>query len=155
MTIQSQTVEQIVLASVARRRTRIRPLRILLYVIAVAFTIYYLLPVFLLLLTGLKSYAEVDLYKMWELPRTLSIQSFVDAWVGSPSVSGLGRNFMNSLMMTIPATIISCILGAMNGYVLSKWKFRGADIVFPLLLFGMFIPYQSILIPLVNTLNVL
>lgn len=155
MTTQSQAVEQVMATSVARRRMRIRPLRIILYVIAIAFTIYYLLPVFLLLLTGLKSYAEVDLYKMWELPRTLSIQSFVDAWVGSPSVSGLGRNFANSLMMAIPATIISCILGAMNGYVLSKWQFRGADIIFPLLLFGMFIPYQSILIPLVNTLNTL
>lgn len=153
MTTQTTTVDTVITAPVARRRAQIKWSRAILYVIAVAFAAYYLLPVFLLILTGLKSYQEVNLYDMWSLPRTLSIQSFVDAWVGSPSVAGLSRNFVNSLVMAIPATIISSLLGSMNGYVLSKWKFRGADIVFPLLLFGMFIPYQSILIPLVTTLN--
>jgi glucose/mannose transport system permease protein len=54
--------------------------------------------------------------------------------------------------LTVPATIISSVLGSLNGYVLSKWKFRGANIIFPLMLFGMFIPYQSTLIPLTQTL---
>ncbi|MBI4672370.1 MAG: carbohydrate ABC transporter permease [Chloroflexi bacterium] len=140
---------------VAGRRGYFNWWRILLYAIAIIFTAYYLLPIFLMVLTGLKSYNEINLYEMWSLPRQLSFQSFIDAWVGSPSVAGLGRNFVNSLRVAIPATLISAILGAMNGYVLSKWKFRSADIIFPLLLFGMFIPYQSILIPLVTTLNAL
>ncbi len=55
--------------------------------------------------------------------------------------------------MVIPAAVISSILGSINGYVLAKWKFKGADIIFPLILFGMFIPYQSILIPLVEFMN--
>ena len=59
---------------------------------------------------------------------------------------------MNSFYLTIPATLISSLLGSINGYVLSKWKFRGANVVFPLMLFGMFIPYQSILIPMTLTL---
>ncbi len=153
MSTQTQTVEQVITAPIARQKTRVHWARLLLYVIAIVFVAYYLLPIFLLILTGLKSYNEVNLYEMWNLPRTLSIQSFQDAWLGSPSVSGLGRNFLNSLTMTIPATIISAILGMMNGYVLSKWTFPGANIIFPLILFGMFIPYQSILIPLVTTLN--
>ena len=53
----------------------------------------------------------------------------------------------------VPATLLSAVLGSLNGYVLSKWKFRGANVVFPLILFGMFIPYQSILIPLVRVLQ--
>ncbi len=60
---------------------------------------------------------------------------------------------MNSFYLVVPATLLSALLGSMNGYVLSKWKFRGANILFPLLLFGMFIPYQSILIPLVRVLQ--
>ena len=127
--------------------------RILLYVAAIFFTIYYLLPVFLLVLTGMKSYQEVNLYRMWDMPHSLSFQSYIDAWRGSKSIQGLGQNFLNSMLLTIPATAISAILGAMNGYVLSKWKFRGSEIIFPLILFGMFIPYQSILIPMVFTLQ--
>jgi glucose/mannose transport system permease protein len=128
-------------------------LRWVLFGVAVIVAAFYLLPIILLVLTGLKSYDEVNLYEMWSLPRTLSFQSFIDAWQGSPSFAGLGQNFINSFIVTIPATLLSSLLGAMNGYVLSKWQFRGANIIFGLLLFGLFIPYQSILIPLVRTLN--
>jgi glucose/mannose transport system permease protein len=65
---------------------------------------------------------------------------------------GLSGNLLNSLYLTVPATLISAFLGSLNGYVLSKWKFPGANVVFPLMLFGMFIPYQSILIPMTLTL---
>ena len=87
----------------------------------------------------------------------LHFDSFLKAWFGNPTqgVRGLTGNFMNSVYLAIPATLISAFLGSMNGYVLSKWKFPGANIVFPLLLFGMFIPYQSILIPLVRVLQVM
>lgn len=128
-------------------------LRWALFGVAIICAFFYLLPIGLLVLTGLKSYNEVDLYQMWTLPRALSLQSFVDAWKGSPSFAGLGQNFLNSFIVTIPATLLSSFLGAMNGYVLSKWQFRGANVIFGLLLFGLFIPYQSILIPLVRTLN--
>jgi glucose/mannose transport system permease protein len=155
MTTQTTAVTREIATSLARPKLRFNWWRLVLYAIAIFFTVYYLLPIFLLILTGLKSYQEVNLYDMWKLPRTLSIQSFQDAWSGSPAVQGLSLNFANSLYMVIPATIISSLLGAMNGYVLSKWKFRGADIIFPLILFGMFIPYQSILIPLVTTMSAL
>lgn len=153
MTTQTTAVARETTESVAQRKTAFNWWRILLYAIAILFTVYYLLPVFLLILTGLKSYNEVNLYEMWSLPRTLSVQSYIEAWNGSEGIQGLGRNFVNSLILVIPATLISAALGAMNGYVLSKWTFRGANIVFPLILFGMFIPYQSILIPLVFSLQ--
>jgi glucose/mannose transport system permease protein len=128
-------------------------LRAALFALASVCASFYLLPIVLLVLTGLKSYDEVNLYQMWTLPRTLSFQSFADAWKGSPSFAGLEQNFVNSFIVTIPATLLSAFLGAMNGFVLSKWQFRGSNLIFGLLLFGLFIPYQSILIPLVRVLN--
>jgi glucose/mannose transport system permease protein len=134
-----------------------RAFRPLLYVFLIAISLFYLAPVYVLFITSLKSFAEVGLERMWTLPTSLSFESFAKAWFGSAreGLPGLSRNFMNSLSLTVPATLISAMLGSVNGYVLAKWKFRGADIVFPLLLFGMFIPYQSILIPLVQTLQAL
>jgi glucose/mannose transport system permease protein len=95
-----------------------------------------------------------DLSKLWSLPSGLHLESFRSAWYGIPEkgLRGLGPNLINSFKLTIPATIISSVLGSMNGYVLAKWKFRGANIIFPLMLFGMFIPYQAILVPLTITL---
>jgi glucose/mannose transport system permease protein len=111
--------------------------------------------VYVLLITGLKSFEEVNLYRMWDLPARFSLDSFAQAWFGSESrgFRGLSGNFWNSVRLAVPATLLSALLGSINGYVLSKWKFRAADTVFALLLFGMFIPYQSILIPLVQVMR--
>jgi len=109
--------------------------------------LFYLLPMFVMLNTGFKSFEEVSLATMWQLPSSLSLDNFRAAW------EVLQPNMINSLKIVIPAATISSILGSINGYVLSKWKFRGANIVFPLLLFGMFIPYQSVLIPLVQVMS--
>jgi glucose/mannose transport system permease protein len=151
MTLRTTSIDSA--SHVTRNNRGINWGRLLLYMIAVIFAAAYLLPIFLLVLTGLKSQGEVSLYDMWALPRNLSLQSFVDAWKGSPIAAGLGPNFINSFLVVVPATLISSLMGAINGYVFSKWKFRGADLIFALMLFGMFIPYQSILIPLVRTLN--
>jgi len=129
--------------------------RFFIYLVLILFAIFYLTPVYVLFATSLKSFAEVNLKDMWNLPKSISFESFVQAWKGdlSRGLRGLSQNFLNSLYLVIPATILSAFLGSMNGYVLTKWRFKGADIVFPLILFGMFIPYQSILIPLVQTLQ--
>ncbi|MBN1890049.1 MAG: carbohydrate ABC transporter permease [Thermoflexales bacterium] len=131
---------------------RLRPL---FYVLLTAAAALYLVPVYVLLVTGLKSFAEVNLDTMWALPSAFSLQSFVKAWSGDPAkgVMGLSLNFANTVLLVIPATAFSALLGSMNGYVLSHWRFRGSDTLFTLFLFGMFIPYQSILIPLVQTLQ--
>ncbi len=144
------------MSTLAQRRSYpIRWSRIFIYAALLAASAFYLLPVYLLVITGMKSFAEVSLATMWDWPSGLHFDSYVRAWFGEASmgIRGLGSNFMNSIYLAVPATLGSAVLGSINGYVLSKWKFRGADLLFTLLLFGMFIPYQSILIPLVQVLQ--
>lgn len=126
-----------------------------MYAVLLGAAVISLLPIYVLLVTSMKSFAEVSLSQMWALPSGLHFSSFVQAWEGSVEhgFRGLGTNFFNSVKLTVPATALSAFLGSMNGYVLAKWRFRGADVVFPAILFGMFIPYQSILIPLFKTLE--
>ncbi len=142
-------------AAVPRSRQQLPWLRLASYAVLVAAALFYLLPIYVLVITGMKSFAEVNLYRMWDLPSRFSLDSFVKAWLGSATQGfrGLSNNFWNSVRLAVPATLLSAALGSMNGYVLSKWRFRGSDSLFALLLFGMFIPYQSILIPLVQVLS--
>jgi len=135
---------------------RFNPVRIGIYTLLILFAILFLVPVYVLLASLFKTFAEVqDMSRVWSLPMGLNMESFRAAWSGIPEqgLRGLSQNLLNSVNLTIPATIISSMLGSLNGYVLSKWKFRGANVVFPLMLFGMFIPYQSVLIPLTQTLS--
>jgi glucose/mannose transport system permease protein len=131
--------------------------RALVYLGLVALALFYLLPVYVLVATSLKELREVSLETMWHLPRTLTLESFVRAWVGVPGAGtrGLGQNFWNSVYLAVPAAGLSVLLGSLNGYVLAQWRFRGSETLFVLLLFGMFIPYQSVLIPLVRVLQAL
>jgi len=110
-------------------------------------TIFFLTPIYVMVVTGLKQSQNVSLSTMWQLPAQISGGGFLEAW------RRLYPNLGNSLQLTIPATIFSSILGAVNGYIFAKWKFRGANALFALLVFGMFIPYQSILIPLIQFLQ--
>ena len=119
--------------------------RSLFYLALLALAVFYLLPVYLMVLTGLKPFNEVDLKTMWDLPKAgLHIENFIAGY------KQLAPNLKNSLLMVIPEALLSSLLGSFNGYLLSKWKFRGSNVIFTLILFGMFIPYQSILIPLVK-----
>jgi glucose/mannose transport system permease protein len=115
-----------------------------LFLPLVLMSVFYLLPMYIMLATGFKSFDEVSLRTMWDLPQGIHFDNFIAAW------EKLSPYIWNSFNMVIPAAVLSSILGSLNGFVLAKWKFRGSDIIFPALLFGMFIPYQSILIPLVE-----
>ncbi len=108
---------------------------------------FYLIPIFIMLNTGFKSFDEVSLATMWELPSGISFDNFIAAW------DALKPNMWNSVKIVIPAATISSVLGSLNGFVLAKWKFRGANVIFPIILFGMFIPYQAVLIPLVEFMS--
>ena len=121
----------------------LRPARLILYGVAIAMAVFYLLPVYLMVITGLKTFAEVDLQRMWALPVGIHFQNFASAF------EKLAPHLWNSMRMVIPAALISSLIGSLNGYVFAKWKFRYSDVIFALLLFGMFIPYQAVLIPLV------
>ncbi|OLC53063.1 MAG: ABC transporter permease [Chloroflexi bacterium 13_1_40CM_4_68_4] len=130
-----------------RRRRRLRPGRAVLYVLLFVLAVFYLLPVYVVVVTSLKSFIEVSNSTPWDLPAAPTLAAYGDA------LAKLGRGFLNSAFLVVPATLGSALLGSLNGYVLSKWRFRGSNLIFTLLLFGMFIPYQSVLIPVVNTLE--
>jgi glucose/mannose transport system permease protein len=136
--------------STTRTTTQQRPVtiglkwRYFLYIPLILMSIFYLIPLYVMVITGLKSFEEISLVTMWDLPRQLGFDNFQAA------IEALAPYLWNSFKMVIPAAIISSFVGSVNGFVLAKWKFRGADVIFPLILFGMFIPYQSILIPLVQ-----
>jgi glucose/mannose transport system permease protein len=118
---------------------------ILVFLLLVA--AFFLMPIYVMVITGLKQSQNVSLSTMWQFPTQISGGGFAEAW------RRLVPNLGNSLQLTIPATVISSIIGAINGYIFSKWKFRGSNTLFALLVFGMFIPYQSILIPLIQFLE--
>src|SRR5690348_3452345 len=119
----------------------------LIVAVLILAVIFYAMPIYVMVVNGLKSKSYMTLDQMWHLPRGLAGNGFPAAW------DALSPNLMNSFKIAIPATIISAMLGALNGYLLSKWKFRGSDLIFTLILFGMFIPYQSILVALIQTLQ--
>jgi glucose/mannose transport system permease protein len=136
-------------ASVPARRSRrpraIRLSRIVLYAALLGAAIFYVIPVYLLFMTGMKTFIEAaNQARMWELPQAASFDSFSEAW------RTISPNFLNSVKIAVPAAVISSIVGSVNGYVLAKWRFRGSETLFTLILFGMFIPYQSVLIPLLQ-----
>jgi len=120
-------------------------LQVLFYFLLIVAAGFFLLPVYMMVLTGLKPISEVDLKTMWSLPAGgIHIDNFIAGY------QQLAPNLRNSLMMVLPEALLSSLLGSINGYLLAKWRFRGSNLVFSLILFGMFIPYQSILIPLVK-----
>lgn len=121
--------------------------RAILYIVCIMMCLFFLMPVYVMLVTSVKPLDEVTLSDMWKLPTTFDWSSYQTAF------AKLAPNFLNSIYLVVPATLLSALLGALNGYVLSKWKFKGADTIFTLILFGMFIPYQSILIPLIQFLR--
>lgn len=130
-----------------RRRSKIRVGRLLTVAVLLLAMAFFLMPVYIMLVNGLKDRANVSISTMWDLPGDFSGGGFREAW------DRLSPNLVNSIQMVIPATIISALLGSINGYLFAKWRFRGSDVLFTLVLFGMFIPYQSILIPLIRFLN--
>jgi glucose/mannose transport system permease protein len=134
-------------ATVSPRPRWLKPWTIVGYALLLVVSVFYLLPVYVIVVTSLKSFIEVSHSTPWQLPSAPTLEPY------GAAIEKLLPNFLNTVLLVVPATFLSALLGSLNGYVLSKWRFRGADVLFTLLLFGMFIPYQSILIPLVLTLE--
>jgi glucose/mannose transport system permease protein len=120
-----------------------------IYLVLLAFAAFYLMPFYVMIITGLKPFADVNVTRMWDLPRGIYFEGVTEAW------TRVAPNFWNSIIVTVPAALISSFIGSINGYIFAKWRFRGADTLFILFLVGMFLPYQGILIPLVLTLQAL
>jgi glucose/mannose transport system permease protein len=133
-------------------------LRILLYTLLILFALFYLAPLYVMIATSLKSAEEIRQGNLMALPVDPSLAAWTKAWSAAcvgVECTGIGRFFINSIRMVIPAVALSTIIGALNGYALTKWKFKGADLIFTLILFGCFIPFQIVLVPMARTLGVL
>jgi glucose/mannose transport system permease protein len=112
------------------------------YAILIAFVIVMLMPLYVLVVTSFKAGSEIGVNGQWSLPQHWTFASWAKAW------KALGPSFIRTFELAVPVAIISSFIGAANGFVLSRWRFPGADVVFTLILFGMFIPYQAVMIPL-------
>jgi glucose/mannose transport system permease protein len=137
---------------------RNKALRVLLFFILALFVLYYLLPLFVMVATSLKSLEEIRGGSLLSLPRNPNFDAWSKAWDSAcvgVRCNGLRPYMWNSVVMVVPAVLISTTLGALNGYALTKWRFRGADTIFALMLFGAFIPFQVVLLPMARTLGLL
>ncbi len=103
-----------------------------------------LIPVYVLIVTSFKGMGDADPSRTWMLPTEWQVSNWVKAW------TQLSPALVRTLSMVVPASIMSAMLGSVNGFVLSRWRFPGANVVFTLILFGMFIPYQAVMIPLLK-----
>lgn len=132
--------------------------RFLIYTILTLSAIYFLLPVFIMIITSLKDLDDIKNGNLLSLPLNPTFDAWKEAWNSArigPETSGIKPFFINSILITVPAVLISSIIGAFNGYVFSKWKFKGSEVFFAFLLFGCFIPFQVILLPMSQTLGIL
>ncbi|MCL4514200.1 MAG: carbohydrate ABC transporter permease [Firmicutes bacterium] len=139
-TISTGTAPRRATAAAASRRTDWT--RLFVQALVVLLAIVYLIPLYMTVVTSLKAPAEINLLTAWKLPSHPYWEGYATAWRQfSPTLK-------NSFILAVVATLLSAVLGALNGYVLSKWEIPGAQLVLPFMIFGMFIPYQSVLIPL-------
>ncbi len=118
-----------------------------IYLVLTGFALFYLMPFYVLFVTGLKPFKDVSVQSMWDLPDRLYFGSYAVAW------TRVAPNFWSSVQITVAAAFISSLIGSLNGYIFAKWRFRCSNVIFTFVLFGIFLPYQGILIPLVLTLK--
>ncbi|GGA78074.1 sugar ABC transporter permease [Brucella endophytica] len=132
--------------------------RALIYAALIVFAIYYLLPLYVMLVNSFKPLEEIRQGGMLSFPHQWTIAPWLSAWSTAQigvQPTGLKPYFLNSILMVVPAVAISTVLGALNGYVLTKWEFRGSNVVFGMLLLSCFIPFQIVLIPMARILGML
>ena len=132
--------------------------RFVIYAVLAVFCLYYLLPLYVMVTNSLKPLAEIQAGGMMALPGDWTVAPWASAWSTAQigvEPTGLSPYFLNSILMVVPAVTLSTILGALNGYVLTKWRFKYDTIVFGLMLFGCFIPFQMVLIPMARMLGLM
>ncbi|MBA7701188.1 Inner membrane ABC transporter permease protein YcjP [subsurface metagenome] len=130
--------------------------RVVIYTLLIVAAMYFLIPFFIMVMTSIKTMNDIRTGHLISLPRELTLEAWVKAW-GSACIGvncvGMKGYFWNSVQMVIPAVVLSTLIGAVNGYVFSKWRFKGSETFFTFLLFGCFIPFQIIILPMSQTLG--
>ena len=131
-------------------------LRWILFALLGVFALFYLMPLFVMLTTSLKSLEEIRTGDLIALPREVTFDAWRTAWSGACTgiqCEGVKPFFWNSMTIAIPAVLISTLLGAVNGYIIAQWRFKGSNTIFSLMLFGCFIPFQVVLLPMATMLG--
>lgn len=135
-----------------------RVARTMIYLVLLLFALFYLLPLYVMMVNSVKPLSEITGGGMMSLPQVWTLEPWGKAWSTAQigvEPTGLRPYFWNSISMVVPAVAMSTILGALNGYVLTKWRFKGDTILFGLMLFACFIPFQIVLIPMAAVLGAL
>ena len=130
--------------------------RVLLWAALLMFAVWFLTPLYVMVVTSLKDMHQIRSGNLLSLPTDPSFASWAKAWSSACTgidCGGLKPFFLNSLLMVLPAVAISTAIGSLNGYVLSKWRFRGSEVLFAMLLFGVFMPMQVVLLPMSQVLG--
>ncbi|QRM55759.1 carbohydrate ABC transporter permease [Sinorhizobium sp. BG8] len=136
----------------SRPKRLLDPTRIMIYGVLAFAAIYYLLPLYVMVITSLKGMPEIRLGNIFSPPVEITFEPWVKAWDSACTglyCEGLKVGFLNSVKITVPSVIVSILIASINGYALSYWRFKGANVFFTILIFGSFIPYQVMLYPLV------
>ncbi|THV11051.1 carbohydrate ABC transporter permease [Rhizobium rhizophilum] len=129
---------------------------IMLYGSLIFFAIYYLIPLYVMIVTSLKGMPEIRLGNIFSPPMEITFEPWVKAWATACTglnCDGLSRGFWNSVRITVPSTLISILIASVNGYALANWRFKGAELFFTILIIGAFIPYQVMIYPIVIVLR--
>ena len=140
----------------AKPKSRFSGANIMLYGTLFVVSVYYLLPLWVMVMTSLKGMPEIRIGNIFAPPVEITFQPWVKAWSEACTglnCDGLSRGFWNSVLITIPSVIISIIVASVNGYALVNWRFKGSEVFFTILIFGSFIPYQIMLYPIVILLR--
>ena len=133
-------------------------LRWFLYILLGTFAIFYLAPLFVMVITSLKSLEEIRTGDLLSLPREVTFDAWSTAWSSACTgiqCEGVRPYFWNSVLIAVPAVLLSTLIGAVNGYVVAQWRFPGANLFFALMLFGCFIPFQVVLLPMARMLGIM
>jgi glucose/mannose transport system permease protein len=129
---------------------------IILYGTLFIIAVYYLIPLYVMLVTSVKGMPEIRLGNIFSLPLEITYEPWVKAWSQACTglnCDGLSRGFWNSVKITIPSVVVSIAIASVNGYALANWRFKGSNVFFTILIFGAFIPYQIMIYPLVIMLR--
>jgi len=134
-----------------RPRRVLSPTNIMLYGTLIVIAIYYLIPLYVMVVTSLKGLPEIRMGNIFAPPLEITFQPWVKAWSEACTglnCDGLSRGFMNSVYITVPSVIISIAIASVNGYALANWRFRGSEVFFTILILGAFIPFQVMIYPI-------
>lgn len=131
---------------------RLSPARLGIYAFLIGVALFYSLPLYVMVVTSLKTLPEIRLGLLFNFPNEITIEPWIKAWATActgRNCEGISPGFINSVKILVPSVVLSILIASINGYALSYWRFKGANLFFGILIFGAFVPYQVVIYPLI------